>query len=88
MERAGPTALHWLDGIRSGGLVGGDHGEPGSGQQRGEHRGALSRQSDRRECFVQARIDEHEMPRSAVLDDDRDVASSVGRDGVAPTDAR
>ena len=88
MEQAGPTSLHRLDGVRPGGLIGGDHAEPSSGQQRGEHGGALSRQSDRRECFVQARIDEHEMPRPAVLDDDRDVASSVGRDGVAPTDTR
>jgi hypothetical protein len=36
---------------------------------------------------VKARVDEHEMPSTAVLRDDHDMSAQIGRDGVPPADA-
>jgi hypothetical protein len=48
-------------------------------EQRGEHGGVLGGEPDRPQCFVQARIDEHEMPSTAVLRDDHDMSAQIGR---------
>jgi hypothetical protein len=60
----------------------------GTGQQRGEHGGVFGGEPDRRQCFVQARVDEQEMPGTAVFRDDHDKPAQIRPGRCTATHAR